>query len=54
MPDPVTARAFHHADGLSDWRVCDGGASAWFATRNLTTGNGLSSSSGGEATTIGR
>ena len=38
MPDPVTARAFHHAEGLSDWRVCDGGASAWFDTPDLATG----------------
>lgn len=38
MPDPITARAFHHAEGLSDWRVCDGGASAWYGTPDLTTG----------------
>ena len=38
MPDHVTARAFHHAEGLSDWRVCDGGASAWFEAPDLATG----------------
>ncbi|HET9944473.1 MAG TPA: VOC family protein [Actinomycetes bacterium] len=38
MPDPVTARDFHHSEGVSDWRVCDGGASAWFDAPDLATG----------------
>jgi len=38
MADHLTARAFHHTEGLSDWRVCDGGASAWFDVPDLATG----------------
>ena len=38
MADHVTARAFHHTEGVSDWRVCDGGASAWFEAPDLKTG----------------
>lgn len=37
-PDPLTARAFHHSSGVADWRVCDGGASAWFAAISLVGG----------------
>ena len=37
MADHITARAFH-AEGLTDWRVCDGGASAWFEAADLATG----------------
>ena len=37
MADRITARAFHSA-GLPHWRVCDGGVSAWFDTRDLATG----------------
>ncbi len=38
MTDHITARAFHHSEGLSHWRVCAGGASAWFETPDLATG----------------
>lgn len=37
MPDHVTARAFHHCEGLSDWRVGDGGVSTWFEAPDLAT-----------------
>lgn len=37
MADPITARAFH-SEGLSQWRVCDGGASAWFCAPDLVPG----------------
>jgi 4a-hydroxytetrahydrobiopterin dehydratase len=38
MADHITARAFHHSEGLAHWRVGDGGASAWFDTPDLATG----------------
>lgn len=38
MADHVTARAFHHSEGVSHWRVGDGGASAWFDTPDLASG----------------
>jgi 4a-hydroxytetrahydrobiopterin dehydratase len=38
MTDHITARGFHHSEGVSHWRVCDGGASAWFDTSDLATG----------------
>ena len=38
MTDHITARVFHHSEGVSHWRVCDGGASAWFDTSDLATG----------------
>ena len=30
MNDPITARAFHEAEGLGDWRVLSDGAQAYF------------------------
>jgi 4a-hydroxytetrahydrobiopterin dehydratase len=38
MADHLTAREFHHSEGVSQWRVCDGGASAWFGSPDLATG----------------
>lgn len=38
MADRLTARAFHYSEGVTDWRVCDGGASAWFGASSLTAG----------------
>jgi 4a-hydroxytetrahydrobiopterin dehydratase len=37
MADHVSARSFW-SEGLSQWRVCDGGASAWFGAPDLPTG----------------
>ena len=38
MTEPVTAREFHLSDGVTDWRVSDGGASACFRTDSFATG----------------
>ncbi|AKU14705.1 VOC family protein [Luteipulveratus mongoliensis] len=40
MADHITARAFHH-EGLSDWRACDGGVSAWYDAPDLATALGF-------------
>jgi len=32
MREPITARQFHQADGVEDWRVVAGGAGAYFRT----------------------
>jgi 4a-hydroxytetrahydrobiopterin dehydratase len=37
MPEPITARQFHH-DGPADWRVADGGASTFFPTGSFAAG----------------
>ena len=38
MAEPLTARAFHHSEGVTDWRACDGGASAWFGASSFRGG----------------
>jgi hypothetical protein len=30
MADHISARAFHHSEGLSQWRVCDGAPTAGY------------------------
>lgn len=37
MATKVSARSFHYSTGVSEWRVCDGGASAWFVAPDLAT-----------------
>lgn len=32
MSEPITARQFHQAAGVEDWRVVAGGAGAYFRT----------------------
>jgi len=34
----ITARQFHHADGVADWRVADGGASTHYPTDSFASG----------------
>ena len=34
----LTARQFHHADGVADWRVADGGASTHYRTDSFAAG----------------
>lgn len=38
MRDPITAQQFHDSDGIDDWRVVTGGASAVYRTASLTEG----------------
>lgn len=38
MRDPITAKRFHDADGIDDWRVVTGGASAVYRTPSFTAG----------------
>jgi len=38
MRDPITPQQFHDADGIDDWRVVTGGASAVYRTASLTQG----------------
>jgi 4a-hydroxytetrahydrobiopterin dehydratase len=38
MSDQITARQFHLSTGVGDWRVVDGGASAFFRTGSFAVG----------------
>lgn len=38
LSDSLTARSFSTAEGVADWRVCDGGASAWYGCDSLGAG----------------
>jgi 4a-hydroxytetrahydrobiopterin dehydratase len=38
MTEPITARQFHEADGVEDWRVVGEGACAYFRTRSFAGG----------------
>ena len=38
MTERMTARQFHHSDGVADWRVTDGGAAAYFRTGSFVEG----------------
>ena len=38
MRDPITAQQFHDSDGIEDWRVVSGTASAVYRTPSLTAG----------------
>jgi 4a-hydroxytetrahydrobiopterin dehydratase len=38
MRDPITARQFHDADGIDDWRVVTGGASAVYRVTSFSSG----------------
>jgi 4a-hydroxytetrahydrobiopterin dehydratase len=38
MTEQITARQFHFATGVRDWRVADGGASAHFPTESFAAG----------------
>lgn len=38
MRDPITAKQFHDADGIDDWRVVSGGASAVYRTPSFSAG----------------
>ena len=37
MIEPITARQFHEAVGVEDWRVVAGGAGAYFRTGSFGT-----------------
>ena len=41
MSEPVTARYFHAAEGLEDWRVIGDGACAYYRTGSFAAGAGL-------------
>ena len=38
MRDPITAKQFHEAEGVDDWRVVTGGASAVYRTPSFSAG----------------
>jgi len=38
MTELITAREFHHCDGVADWRVADGGACAFYRTASFAEG----------------
>jgi 4a-hydroxytetrahydrobiopterin dehydratase len=38
MSAPITPRAFHHTEGVADWRVADGGASTHYGTDSFAAG----------------
>lgn len=38
MTEQITARQFHFSGGVTDWRVTDGGACAYFRTGSFATG----------------
>jgi 4a-hydroxytetrahydrobiopterin dehydratase len=38
MRDPITAKQFHDSDGIEDWRVVSGGASAVYRTPSFSAG----------------
>ena len=38
MSEPITARAFHAAEGVEDWRVIGDGACAYFRTGSFAAG----------------
>jgi len=38
MPEWITARQFHEADGIEDWRVLANGVAAYFSTGSFATG----------------
>src|SRR6266508_2028801 len=38
MTEPITARQFHQADGVTDWRVLGEGACAYFRTGSFAAG----------------
>jgi 4a-hydroxytetrahydrobiopterin dehydratase len=38
MSEQITARQFHHSGGVTDWRVTDGGACAYFPTGSFAAG----------------
>ena len=40
MTEPISARQFHEASGVEDWRVVFGGACAHFRTGSFTSGVG--------------
>ncbi len=41
MTEPISARQFHEASGVEDWRVVFGGACAHVRTGSFTSGVGL-------------
>jgi 4a-hydroxytetrahydrobiopterin dehydratase len=41
MRDPITAKQFHDADGIEDWRVVSGGASAVYRVTSFSEGVGF-------------
>ena len=47
MSDYITAREFHAADGVEDWRVIGDGACAFFRTRSFAEGARLVQAIGG-------
>jgi 4a-hydroxytetrahydrobiopterin dehydratase len=41
MRDPITAKQFHDSDGIEDWRVVSGGASAVYRVSSFSEGVGF-------------
>jgi 4a-hydroxytetrahydrobiopterin dehydratase len=41
MRDPITAKQFHDAEGIDDWRVVSGGASAVYKVSSFSEGVGF-------------
>lgn len=46
MTEPISAKTFHEAEGVEDWRVIGYGASAYFRTRSFTKGLELANAIG--------